>query len=277
LQLAWDSGTLIGRVRVLRRVLPLTRLLASFRSDATEKQGLAAVTAFALVHGAWEGAWIWERVAPELEARGHRVVDLPCEDGTATFEAYAEVVVRALEAEALDEVVVVGHSLAGLTIPLVAARRPVSRLIYLCALVPVPGRSFVEQLGIEPDTLRPGYEAGLSEPDDQGRTHWLDEGVARRVVYADCDEGDASAAFERLRPQARTPYAHPCPLDALPSTPRTYVVCSEDCLVNPDRARRVARERLPAELVELPGSHSPFLSRPGALAEVLHARAEVTT
>jgi len=90
-------------------------------------------------------------------------MDLPCEDGTATFEAYAEVVVRTLEAEALEEVVVVGHSLAGLTIALVAARRPVSRLIYLCALVPIPGRSLVEQLGIEPDTLRPGYEAGLSE------------------------------------------------------------------------------------------------------------------
>ena len=237
------------------------------------------MTAFALVHGAWEGAWIWERLTPELEARGHRVVamDLPCEDGTATFEAYAEVVVGALEAEALEEVVVVGHSLAGLTIPLVAARRAVSRLIYLCALVPIPGRSLVEQLGIEPDTLRPGYEAGLSEPDDQSRTRWVDEGVARSVVYADCDEGDASAAFERLRPQARTPYAHPCPLDAFPSTPRTYVVCSEDRLVNPERARQVARERLDAELVELPGSHSPFLSRPGALAEVLHERAEVTT
>jgi pimeloyl-ACP methyl ester carboxylesterase len=204
-------------------------------------------------------------------------VDLPCEDGTATFEEYAEVVVRALDAEALEEVVVVGHSLAGLTIPLVAARRPVSRLIYLCALVPIPGRSFAEQLGIEPDTLRPGYEAGLSEPDDQSRTHWLDEGVARSVLYADCDEEDARAAFERLRPQARTPYAHPCPIDAFPSTPRTYVLCSEDRLVNSNRARKVARERLDAEVVELPGSHSPFLSRPGELAEVLHQRAGVTT
>jgi pimeloyl-ACP methyl ester carboxylesterase len=152
----------------------------------------------------------------------------------------------------------------------------VSRLIYLCALVPIPERSLVEQLGSEPDTLRPGYEAGLSEPDDQSRTHWLDEGVARSVLYADCEDGVASAAFERLRPQARTPYAHPCPLNTFPSTPRTYVVCSEDRLVNPERARRVARERLDAELVELPGSHSPFLSRPGALAEVLLARAEVT-
>jgi hypothetical protein len=119
------------------------------------------------------------------------------------------------------------------------------------------GRSFAEQLGIEPDTLRPGYEAGLSEPYDQGRTHWVEEGVARSLLYADCDEGDARAAFERLRPQARTPYAHPCPIDVFPSTPRTYVVCSEDRLVNHNRARRVARERLDAEPVE-PGSHSPF-------------------
>ena len=143
-------------------------------------------------------------------------------------------------------------------------------------LVPIPGRSLAYQLDIEPDTLRPEYEAGLSEPDYQRRTHWLDEGVARSVLYADCDERDARAAFERLGPQARTPYAHPCPIDAFPSTPRTYIVCSQDRLVNPDRARRVARERLDAELIELPGSHSPFLSRPGELAEVLHERAEVT-
>jgi pimeloyl-ACP methyl ester carboxylesterase len=209
-------------------------------------------------------------------------VDLPCEDGTATFEAYADVVVQAVEAEALEDVVVVGHSLAGLTIPLIAARRPVSRLIYLCALVPMPGRSFVEQLGIEPDTLLPEYQrardtGGVSKPDDQGRTRWVDEGVARRMLYPDCGEGDARAAFARLRPQAQTPYAEPCPIEAFPSTPRTYVVCSGDRLVNPDRSRRIARGRLDAELVELPGSHSPFLSRPRELAAVLHQRAEVTT
>ena len=234
---------------------------------------------FALVHGGWHGAWCWERLVPELKARGHRVVavDLPCDDPSATFETYADVVVRALEAERMEDVVVVGHSLAGLTIPLVAARRPVSRLVYLCALVPIPGRSFAEQLGIEPDTLLPEYRAGVSDPDDQGRTRWVDEGVARSVFYADCDEGDARAAFERLRPQAQTPYAEPCPIEAFPSTPRTYVVCSEDRIANPDRARRVVRERLDAELVELPGSHSPFLSRPGELAAVLHERAEASS
>ncbi|MET0699294.1 MAG: alpha/beta fold hydrolase, partial [Mycobacterium sp.] len=56
------------------------------------------MTTFALVHGAWHGAWCWERLTPELVARGHRVVavDLPIQDETATFEKYADTVVAAL-------------------------------------------------------------------------------------------------------------------------------------------------------------------------------------
>jgi hypothetical protein len=53
--------------------------------------------------------------------------------------------------------------------------------------------------------------------------------------------------------------------------PRRRALPLDRRLVNPDWSRRVARERLNANLVELPGSHSPFLSRPAGLAEVLHA------
>jgi pimeloyl-ACP methyl ester carboxylesterase len=230
-------------------------------------------TTFALVHGGWHGAWCFEHLAPELEARGHRVVaiDLPCDDPAATFVTYADVVVDALEAEP-GEIVLVGHSLAGYTIPLAAARRPVRSLVYLCSLIPIPGRSFVEQLGTEPDMLLPEYQAGLSEPDAEGRRRWIDEAVARQIFYADCDEDDAHAAFERLRPQSQRPYVDAWPLDAFPPTPRTYIVCDDDRIANPDWARRVAHTRLDAELVELPGSHSPFLSRPGELAGILHDR-----
>jgi pimeloyl-ACP methyl ester carboxylesterase len=169
-------------------------------------------------------------------------MDLPCDDAAATFETYADVVVDALDAvDAGEDVVVVGHSLGGLTIPLVAARRPVSTLVYLCALVPMPGHSFAEQQGIEPDAVLPELQAGISDPDDQGRTHWVDADVARRVFYADCDDETAQAAFERLRPQSRTPYATPCALDVLPSTPRIYVVCSEDRAANRARTRDRAR------------------------------------
>ncbi|ULE35186.1 alpha/beta fold hydrolase [Mycobacterium sp. IDR2000157661] len=75
------------------------------------------MSTFAMVHGAWHGAWCWDRLTPELEALAHRVVvmDLPIDDSSASFDDYADVVV-----------------------PLVAQRIPVRRLVYLCAMPPIP-------------------------------------------------------------------------------------------------------------------------------------------
>jgi len=235
------------------------------------------VTTFALVHGAWHGAWCWERLTPLLEARRHRTVapDLPCDDPAATFDDYADIVVRAL-AGADDDVMVVGHSLAGNTIPLVAARRPVRRLVYLCALIAAPGVSFADQLRGEPEMFVAGYERGLAPPDEQRRRVWTDYAVARETMFADCSEADAEAAFARLRPQASAPYRRPCSLDALPDVPSTYVLATEDRIVRPAWGRRAAAQRLGVAPLELPGDHSPYLARPEALADLLDAHARAT-
>ena len=92
------------------------------------------MTDFGLVHGAYHGAWCWERLTPELERLGHRVftVDLPAEDPEAGAAEYAAVAVTAF-ADADEDLVLVGHSLGGLTIPLIAASRPVRQLIFLAA------------------------------------------------------------------------------------------------------------------------------------------------
>lgn len=85
------------------------------------------MTTFALVHGSWHGAWCWELLAPLIEREGHftAAMDLPCEDASASFETYADVVCAALDGCG-DDVVLVGHSLGANTIPLVATRRPVA-------------------------------------------------------------------------------------------------------------------------------------------------------
>ena len=229
------------------------------------------MTTFALVHGAWHGAWCWDAVARVLDDDGHETVavDLPCEDPAASFDDYADVVVRSLEGRS-DDVVVVGHSLAGQTIPLVAARRPVRALVYVCALLPSPGCSLRQLIEEQPDMLLPDYRAGLELVDDQGTTRWCDDAVARQTFFADCDDDAARAAIERLRPQATAPYALPCSLTALPAVPATYVVCADDRLVNPEWSR-LAAPAVAQRVVELPGGHSPFLSHPRDLVAVLTA------
>jgi pimeloyl-ACP methyl ester carboxylesterase len=228
------------------------------------------MTTFALVHGGWHGAWCWDLLTPLLERGGHRVVtmDLPCDDPSADFEVYADVVCAALTG-CDGDINLVGHSLGGNTIPLVAARRPVSHLVYLCAVLPRTGSSLMDQVADDPGMLNPGYLPALSEPDDRNRQVWVDPALARRHLYADCDDATATAAILRLRPQALHPMLQPYPLRELPAVDSTYVVCTDDLMVPSEWSRRVAPGRVGADLIELPGSHSPFLSRPRALAEVL--------
>ena len=223
---------------------------------------------FVLVHGAWHGAWCWERLIPELEIRGQRsiAVDLPCDDVTAGNAAYAECVLAA--AAGADDVVLVGHSLGGLTVPLVAAARPVRRLVYLCALLPQPGVSLVDQIEREPEIFVPGFGAGIAR-DAEGRSYWQDVDAAADALYDACPRQLASWAVARLRPQARMPSVEPCPLAELPGAESVSLFASDDAAIDPDWSRRAARDRLGAAAMELPGDHSPFLGRPAELADVL--------
>ncbi len=228
------------------------------------------MTTFALVHGAWHDAWCWERVTPLLRRAGHHVVvpDLPCDDGAADFDRYADTMCDALK-DCDDDVVVVGHSLGGPTATLVAARRPARHLVYLCAVVLEPGVSLMDQ-GPEQmaAVFADGWLSAVGKPDKQGRMSWVDFDFVRRVFYHDCDESTAAAAIDHLRPQAMHPWMQPCSLPELPAVPCTYVVCTEDPVVSVEWSRQIAH-RIGADVVELPGGHSPLLSRPAVVADIL--------
>jgi pimeloyl-ACP methyl ester carboxylesterase len=205
-----------------------------------------------------------------LERRGHSAVapDLPIEDDDAGAMENARVIVDALEG-AGDDVVVVGHSLAGLTIPLVAQLRPVRRLVFLGAMVPVPGMSNLEYLGTEPGAVTLSGTESLAE----GETPQEDDQVlgwerAREGFYHDVPDDVARQAWERLRPQSFTVMTERTPLEVWPNVPSTYILMTEDRAVGQQWSRRRAKE-IGADLIELEGSHSPFYSRPGELADIL--------
>jgi pimeloyl-ACP methyl ester carboxylesterase len=89
------------------------------------------------------------------------------------------------------------------------------------------------------------------------------------MFYGDCDESVAQAALARLRPMSAYPALQRCSLAEMPAVPTTYIVCEDDQMLRPQWSRQNAGERLDADIIELPGAHSPFLSRPSVLADVL--------
>jgi pimeloyl-ACP methyl ester carboxylesterase len=193
-------------------------------------------------------------------------VELASDRRGTTCSDYATLISEALTNASAD-MTLVGHSLMGLTIPLVPRLRPVARLVYLAGLLPVPGISMTDQFERGEEALV--FEGGR-ELDERGElSYWTDREAAIDSMYHDCSNRDAARAWSRLRPQSRAAQNEPCPLERLPEVESTYVVCTDDRLASSDWGREKARERLGVEAVEIGGGHSPFLSRPDELAELL--------
>jgi pimeloyl-ACP methyl ester carboxylesterase len=219
---------------------------------------------FALVHGAWHGGWCWDLLVEELARRGHRSVapDLPYDDPTATWDSYAEVITDALSG--VDDPVLVGHSGGAMTIPLVALRRPVKLLVYLCPSTPIatprPNAPTALQVGAW-DAVR---------TDELGRSWWQPEDAVQGM-YRHVDPALATWATERLRHDADP---GPYPLEAPPRLPSLYIYATEDEFFTPESRRWAARNVFGIEPIKMEGGHFPMLERPSELADVLVANLE---
>jgi pimeloyl-ACP methyl ester carboxylesterase len=238
---------------------------------------------FALVHGSMHGGWCWRDLIPELEQRGHRAFapDLPCEDVEAGLTEYADVVESALDAaldatldatsdtrDGGDEVVLVGHSLGCRTIPVVASRRPGSRMVFLCSVPTGPAAVDPESFaGMVTDEFR----AAEIEVRADGARRMAPES-ARRVFYHDCDPATAEWAASRLRFQGSLPLTEAMPFDEWPQVPTQVILTDDDRAIRVEWAISAASTWLGGRApVRLPGSHSPFFSHPAALADELVA------
>jgi pimeloyl-ACP methyl ester carboxylesterase len=240
---------------------------------------------FVLIHGGFHGAWCWGRTIPELERLGHEgvAIDLPGHgmrrDERSTLADRRGAILEVLR----PGDVLVGHSGGGYDISLAADAAPekVAHMVYLAAGLPIEGRTVLEATGgaaqpsdgeskvvqlMDDDTgmLR------FIRPNDRGRLECVDKGLAADFFYHDCDPATVDWAFARLTPAPPDFMQEPVHLPRLwdAQLPRSYIRCREDRAKPMAMSHEVVR-RLGVEPLEIDGSHSPFLSRPAELAELL--------
>jgi pimeloyl-ACP methyl ester carboxylesterase len=162
----------------------------------------------------------------------------------------------------------VGHSMAGLVIPLVAASRPIKRLVFLAAFIASPGRSAADQRRTEAIDGR--VPPRTAEWTDLGDDVWMvGPNTATELFFHDAPAAVARWATKRLRPQSYRVFSEVSPLVAWPDVESRSIVCRDDRALNPEWVRSASRERFGVAAIELGGGHSPNLTRPAELAQVL--------
>jgi len=219
------------------------------------------VATFVLVPGAGGVGWYWHRVSPLLAAAGHTAipVDLPGDEERAGLAAYADRVVGAIGA--CQDAVLVAQSLAGFTAPLVCARVRVRMLVLVNAMIPASGETagaWWENTGA-PAARTAAAQRGGYRAEFDPETYFLHD-VPPEVL---------ASAEAPPREEADVVFGEPCRFDAWPAVPIHVIASRGDRFFPIDFQRRVARERLRAEVDSLPGGHLVALSNPVGLVDRL--------
>ena len=132
-------------------------------------------------------------------------------------------------------------------------------LVYVCAFVPLEGQSLITAGTGRPASWIQMLDGGLMQPDASR---------ADEVFYTDCDPATREWAKSKLKTQSAAIMMEPVARPTWRDVPSTYVVCVNDGALPVDVQRTVYAPRM-SHAVELQADHSPFLSQPAALADVL--------
>jgi pimeloyl-ACP methyl ester carboxylesterase len=228
------------------------------------------MASFVLVHGSYQGGWIWQRVAQRLRASGHDVY-APTLDGCAERRHQVRPGIDAtsqgaelaelLFFEDLHDVVLVGTSSGGMVACRAAelARDRIARLIFVDALALFDGER-IRDIVTRSTGVTSGLTSGPSRQDAEQR------------LFADLEPTTRAWALDRYTPHPIGVSETPVKLDSFwnQQWPTTVIWCRR--APNPGEAhQRRTAERLNGKWLELDTGHYPMLSMPDELTTLLTA------
>lgn len=235
------------------------------------------MSGFLLVHGAWQGAWIWKDVAGGLRAAGHAVFTMDLPGCGADLTPYAEVTlascVRTLLQAAQDsgrpDLVLVGHSMGGAVVTEAASVAPelFSRLVYVCAFLPRTGES-VQALSVRSHQINGAGPQPV--PVEGGAAVQLSPENITESLLNGCNAERIAWATPQFRPQPLGPLVGQVTrspgFDALE---KRYIRCLEDRAIAPALQSEMAASAGIEDIREMHSGHEPFFSDPAALLQHL--------
>jgi pimeloyl-ACP methyl ester carboxylesterase len=235
---------------------------------------------FVLVHGSFHGAWCWRHLIPLLERHGHHALapnlpgsgDDPAPLENANLDSYATRIASVIDGLA-GRILLVGHSMGGIVSSQVAEMRPhrLAAIVYVNGLLFRSDEGLINflnehaHLGVEDLVLK---NMKVSE---DGMTATFPQEAAAEVFYNTSPPALATWAASRLQPQRMQVYHDPLVLTPrrYGSVPRFYVEGLQDNAVSITYQRAMTSRMSCERVFTLDCDHSPFLSMPDALADIL--------
>jgi len=250
---------------------------------------LSPATTVVLVHGAWLDGRCWVNVEQQLAYRGVRSMSVtlpssnrstgsrslnrPLLKGGHRFPGFVDDVAAVLDV--LDElggdVILCGHSYGGMVISEAGEHWGVSKLVYVGALCPLPGET-VSQLGLSAGFTNRRWSTG-----NDGWVTLKQPRMANRM-FAGMLEAEARQQAACLVASSPSIFTARASRAAWKAKKTTYVVCSRDRIINPQKQRKMANRVLRHQVAGRRGDiitatinegHCPFFTVPHSLAELI--------
>jgi len=220
--------------------------------------------AIVLVHGGFVDGSGWAGVHKILKNKGYnvQVVQNP------TKSLAEDVAVTKAAIDSVDgEVVLVGHSYGGVVITEAGTHPKVSSLVYITAFAPDKGESVASLIANPP----PGAPVPPILPPKDGYL-FLDRTKFAASFAADVEADTASFMADSQVPWGVDALAGAVTEPAWRTKPSFYLVATEDKMIPPP-AQRAMAGRANAQVKDVPGSHSVYVSKPAEVAEIIQQAA----
>lgn len=245
---------------------------------------MVAATNFALLHGGGQGSWVWDDVTGLLSAfEGIDCIplDVPgCgtkrgRDASAMeFDDIARELVSDIEAAGMRDVVLVGHSQAGMQMPRMVEFAPTlfRKLVYVSCSAPPAGTNLLELIG---ECLHGEHEDKVGYPLDPATTSFEERFAV--MFCNDMSAPDREAFLAKLGhdmwPMSSYTYRD-WRYDHLGSVASTYVLCERDKSLPPAWQERFAEMLQVDQLVRIDAGHQVMNTQPQTLVDALIAETQ---